>query len=268
VSSDRTRLEGRTALVTGGEGFLGRKWTAALVDAGARVVSVDVLRAVERDDDASSRVRHEQVDITDPRALQTLAARLADVGLAVDVLVNNAAIDAPVLSTGLADGDRLEAFSLERWHAELSVGLTGAFLCAQAFGPAMAERRRGSIVNIASDLGLVAPDQRLYRVEGVADESQPVKPVTYSVIKTGIIGLTRYLATYWAEQGVRANALCLGGVARDQDPVFVERVTERIPLGRMANEDEYGDAMVFLCSDASSYMTGACLVLDGGRTVW
>jgi NAD(P)-dependent dehydrogenase (short-subunit alcohol dehydrogenase family) len=268
VSSDRTRLDGRTALVTGGRGFLGRQWTTALVDAGATVVTVDVASTVEREDDTNTRIRHERLDITDPGAVQTLAARLTEDGLAVDVLVNNAAIDAPVLSTGLVDGDRLEAFSLERWNTELSVGLTGAFLCAQAFGPAMAERGRGSIVNIASDLGLVAPDQRLYRVEGVAEELQPVKPVTYSVIKTGIIGLTRYLSTYWARQGVRANALCLGGVARDQDPVFVERVSERIPLGRMANADEYRDAMVFLCSDASSYMTGACLVLDGGRTVW
>ena len=220
------------------------------------------------DDDVEGRIRHEQVDITDPLALQELAARLADDGVTVDVLVNNAAIDAPVLSTGLSHGDRLETFGLDRWQAEIAVGLTGAFLCAQAFGPPMAERRRGVIVNIASDLGLVGPDQRLYRVDGLAEELQPVKPVTYAVIKTGIIGLTRYLATYWAERGVRANALCIGGVARDQDPTFVRRVSERIPLGRMANEGEYGDAMVFLCSDASSYMTGACLVIDGGRTAW
>ena len=199
---------------------------------------------------------------------RTLSGRLGDDGVTVDVLVNNAAIDAPVLSTGLSHGDRLETFDLERWQAEIAVGLTGAFLCAQAFGPSMAERGHGVIVNIASDLGLVGPDQRLYRVDGLAEELQPVKPVTYAVIKTGIIGLTRYLATYWADRGVRANALCIGGVARDQDPTFVRRVSERIPLGRMANEGEYGDAMVFLCSDASSYMTGACLVIDGGRTAW
>ncbi len=189
MSPDRSRLDGRTALVTGGEGFLGRTWTAALVDAGATVVSVDVAPAVEHDGDAtrSSVTNRSTSPIRTPS--ETLATRLADDGLAVDVLVNNAAIDAPVLSTGLADGDRLETFSLERWNTELSVGLTGAFLCAQAFGPAMAERGHGAIVNIASDLGLVAPDQRLYRMEGVAEASQPVKPVTYSVIKTGIIGL-------------------------------------------------------------------------------
>ena len=268
VTTDRSRLDGRTALVTGGAGFLGRQWATALLEAGAAVVSVDVAPSPRADDDGTSPIRHEQLDITDPTALRKLAANLLDDGVTIDVLVNNAAVDAPVLSTGLSNGDRLETFAVERWQAELAVGLTGAFLCAQTFGPPMAERGQGVIVNIASDLGLVGPDQRLYRVDGLAEDLQPVKPVTYSVIKTGIIGLTRYLATYWAEQGVRANALCIGGVARDQDPTFVRRVSERIPLGRMANEGEYGDAMVFLCSDASSYMTGACLVVDGGRTAW
>jgi NAD(P)-dependent dehydrogenase (short-subunit alcohol dehydrogenase family) len=208
------------------------------------------------------------VDITDGRAVASLSDRLAAAGVRVDVLVNNAALDAPVMASGLARSERFETFSVERWQEEVAVGLTGAFLCCQAFGPLMAKRRHGVIVNVGSDLGLVGPDQRLYRVEGVADEDQPVKPVTYSVIKTGLIGLTRYLATYWGDCGVRANVLCLGGVAREQDPTFVHRVSERIPLGRMAREDEYGAAMVFLCSDASSYMTGTCLVLDGGRTAW
>jgi NAD(P)-dependent dehydrogenase (short-subunit alcohol dehydrogenase family) len=258
-------LEGRTAVVTGGAGFLGRQWVAALTGAGATVVSVDV--AIPDPPDVPG-VRVEQVDITDPGAVTDLAARLARDGLTVDALVNNAAVDAPVTADGLAGSDRFETFPLERWHREFAVGLTGAFLCAQAFGPAMARRGRGSIVNIASDLALVAPDQSLYRVEGRADDEQPVKPVTYSVIKTGLLGLTRYLATYWGAEGVRVNALCLGGVRRDQDAGFVERLSQRIPLGRMARPGEYGEALVFLCSDASSYMTGASLVLDGGRTVW
>jgi len=265
VSSDRFRLDGRTALVTGGAGFLGRRWTSALLDAGATVISVDLVASEEEGD---ARLRHEQVDITDARAVAALAERLAAADVRVDVLVNNAALDAPVTASGLAQSERFETFTIERWHDEVAVGLTGAFLCCQAFGPPMAERGHGVIVNIGSDLGLVGPDQRLYRVEGVADEDQSVKPVTYSVIKTGLIGLTRYLATYWGDRGVRSNVLCLGGVARDQDPTFVDRVSERIPLGRMAKEDEYSEAMVFLCSDASSYMTGACLVLDGGRTAW
>ncbi|MGH8984778.1 MAG: SDR family oxidoreductase [Acidimicrobiia bacterium] len=267
MTSDRSRLEGRTALVTGGAGFLGRRWVAALLDAGATVISVDLVASDTREQ-SDQRVLHEQVDITDARAVANLADRLAADNLRVDVLVNNAALDAPVSASGLAHSGRFESFSVDRWQGEVAVGLTGAFLCSQAFGPLMAERGHGVIVNVGSDLGLVGPDQRLYRVEGVADDDQPVKPVTYSVIKTGLIGLTRYLATYWGDRGVRVNVLCLGGVARDQNPTFVRRVSERIPLGRMAREDEYGEAMVFLCSDASSYMTGACLVLDGGRTAW
>lgn len=267
MSSDRSRLDGQTALVTGGAGFLGRRWVSALLDAGATVISVDRV-APGTGDESDRRVLHEQVDITDARAVSKLANRLAAANVRVDVLVNNAALDAPVSASGLARAERFETFSLERWQDEVAVGLTGAFLCCQAFGPLMAERGHGVIVNVGSDLGLVGPDQRLYRVEDIADDEQPVKPVTYSVIKTGLIGLTRYLATYWGDRGVRANVLCLGGVARDQNPTFVRRVSERIPLGRMAQDDEYGEAMVFLCSDASSYMTGACLVLDGGRTAW
>jgi NAD(P)-dependent dehydrogenase (short-subunit alcohol dehydrogenase family) len=267
MTSDRSRLDSRGVLVTGGAGFLGQQWVSALLAAGATVISVDRTDPASRAQNAPG-LRHEQADITDPDAVSALAERLAAADLTVDVLVNNAALDAPVKAAGLASAERFETMSVEQWDAEIAVGLTGAFLCSQAFGPAMAARGQGVIVNVGSDLGLVGPDQRLYRVDGVPDDEQPVKPVTYSVIKTGLIGLTRYLATYWGDRGVRANVLCLGGVARDQDATFVQRVSERIPLGRMARQDEYGDAMVFLCSDASSYMTGACMVLEGGRTAW
>lgn len=264
--SDRFRLDGRTALVTGGSGMLGRRWVSALRGAGAIVIVADI--ASPMTSASGDGVIHVAVDITDRSALADLAGTLSAENTPVDILVNNAAVDAPVRADGLAGAERFETFGLERWNAEVNVGLTGAFLCSQAFGPAMAERGHGVIVNVGSDLGLIGPDQRLYRVDGVPDAAQPVKPVTYSVIKSGLIGLTRYLATYWGDRGVRANTLCLGGVAAGQDEEFVRRVSARIPMGRMAAQDEYGDAMVFLCSDASSYMTGACVVLDGGRTVW
>ena len=151
---------------------------------------------------------------------------------------------------------------------DIRVGLTGAFLYSRYFGGEMARRGRGVILNIASDLAVIAPDQRLYRVDGAAEHEQPVKPVTYSVVKTGLIGLTRYLATYWADRGVRVNAVSPGGVFNNQPTEFVGHLQDRIPMRRMANVDEYQGAILFLCSDASSYMTGANLVIDGGRTCW
>jgi NAD(P)-dependent dehydrogenase (short-subunit alcohol dehydrogenase family) len=146
------------------------------------------------------------------------------------------------------------------------VGLTGAFLCSKIIGTEMARRKNGVILNVASDLAVIAPDQRLYRNDGLPDDQQPVKPVTYSVVKTALVGLTRYLATYWADAGVRVNAISPGGVFNGQSDEFVTRLSALIPLSRMADVDEYKGAILFLCSDASSYMTGANLVIDGGRS--
>ena len=148
------------------------------------------------------------------------------------------------------------------------MGLTGAFLCSQVIGSEMARRKKGVILNVASDLAVIAPDQRLYRQDGLREDQQPVKPVTYSVVKTALVGLTRYLATYWADSGVRVNAISPGGVYNGQSDEFVTRLSALIPLSRMARVDEYKGAIVFLCSDASSYMTGFNLVIDGGRSSW
>jgi NAD(P)-dependent dehydrogenase (short-subunit alcohol dehydrogenase family) len=151
----------------------------------------------------------------------------------------------------------------------VAVGLTGAFLCSQVFGTAMAKDSKGGVIlNIASDLSVFSPDQRLYRKEDLPDDMQPVKPVTYSVIKAGLIGLTRYLATYWADKNVRCNALSPGGIFNGQGDEFVQRLFSLIPLGRMAQRDEYRAAVQFLCSDASRYMNGQNIVMDGGRSVW
>lgn len=275
--SSRYDLTGRTALVTGAGGLLGRQHVIALSEAGARVVVTDVglaqaemaVAALQQSAPSAALVAI-AIDVTSQASVRAANEQLADRGIAVDILVNNAAIDPKVMSSpGVMHSSRFEAFPIPQWQTEISVGLTGAMLCAQEFGGEMAKRGHGVILNIASDLGVIAPDQRLYRQAHVTrEEEQPVKPVTYSVIKHGLIGLTKYLATYWADHGVRVNAISPGGVFNNQDPAFVERLTRLIPMGRMADVDEYRAAVQFLCSDASSYMTGQNLVMDGGRSVW
>jgi NAD(P)-dependent dehydrogenase (short-subunit alcohol dehydrogenase family) len=148
------------------------------------------------------------------------------------------------------------------WMDDIAVGLTGALICSQVFGLEMARQGKGVILNISSDLGIIAPDQRIYRKDGLADDEQNVKPVTYSVIKHGLIGLTKYLATYWAESGVRSNALCPAGVFDGQDKDFVSKLTNLVPMGRMADKEEYKATILYLISDASSYMTGSTVVVD------
>jgi NAD(P)-dependent dehydrogenase (short-subunit alcohol dehydrogenase family) len=205
------------------------------------------------------------IDLSKKNAVE----KVSDFCNEIDILINNAANDPKVGgNNSVQEQTRFENFSMETWDKDLAVGLTGAFLCSQVLGSEMAQQGRGVIVNISSDLGIIAPDQRLYKKEGLPPNLQPVKPVTYSVVKTALVGLTRYLATYWAEQGIRVNALCPGGVVADQPEGFKEQVHLRIPMGRMAQIDEYRGAVLFLVSDASSYMTGTTLSVDGGRTCW
>ena len=262
-------LTGRRAVVTGGAGLLGRQHAAALAGAGAEVVLLDIdgERAASAARSFVGGVRGSVAsaacDITDASAIASLAEVLGP----VDILINNAAHN-PKVEDGCRNLSRLEDFPEEAWDRDMGVGLKGAFLCARAFGVGMADRGRGVILNVASDLAVIAPDQRLYRVEGLPEDQQPVKPVTYSVTKAGLIGLTMYLATYWADRGVRVNAISPAGIANGQPDGFVDRLSSRIPLGRMCRADELRGAVLFLCSDASSYMTGHNLVLDGGRSVW
>ena len=267
-------LAGRVAVITGGAGLLGRRHAAIVAEAGGIPVLVDLPAANPQQaaDEIASRHGGEclgmAADITNPgeveHARDLLLARFGR----VDILINNAANNPKVEDPGSLTWSRLENLPLAVWEADLRVGLTGAFLCSRVLGAEMARRGKGVIVNVASDLAVIAPDQRLYRQDDLPADRQPVKPVTYSVVKTGLLGLTRYLATYWAEAGVRVNAISPGGVYNHQPEIFLSRIRNLIPLGRMADADEYQGAILFLCSDASSYMTGANLIVDGGRSCW
>ncbi len=272
---NRFSLDGRVIAITGGAGLLGRKHAEAVLEAGGLAVLLDIdqvgldvaIRQLEVDHSGKSLGL--VCNITDKPAIQTCLATILQKFGRLDGLVNNAAND-PKVGSG-SDAKRLTRFenmSLDYWNSDIAVGLTGAFQCSQVFGYHLAMNGGGVILNVASDLAVISPDQRIYRQPGLPNDSQPVKPVTYSVVKAGLIGLTRYLATYWAEQEVRVNAVSPGGVFSGQDEDFVEKLTNLIPMGRMANKDEYKATIVYLLSDASSYVTGLNLMADGGRTCW
>jgi len=274
IKRDFFDLSGRVAIITGGTGLLGQQHAEAIASAGGIPVLADIRLDNIQVESPQWRERFGksayavQTDITRPESVKELLENVLSKFGRVDILVNNAANNPKMERQSDIEFSRLEFFPLKQWEADLAVGLTGAFLCSQVVGSEMARRKRGVIVNVASDLALIAPDQRLYRQPDLPNNQQPVKPITYSVVKTGLIGLTRYLATYWANDGVRVNAISPGGVYNNQPEEFVERLSNLIPLGRMANADEYQAAIIYLCSDASSYMTGTNLIVDGGRTAW
>jgi 2-deoxy-D-gluconate 3-dehydrogenase len=263
-------VRGRVVVVTGGAGLLGAVYANALSEAGAYVVVADV------DGHASARVASSvrgeralavQVDVSDASAVARLVRETVATFGQVNALVNNAALDPKFdAERALSNVQEFEHFPLAAWQQAIAVNLTGPFLCAQAFMPhLLAAGERGTIVNVASTYGMVAPDQRLY---DDGEGTRGVKPPTYPVTKAGLIGLTRYLAAYYGPRGLRVNALVPGGVLAGHDEGFVQRYSWRTPLGRMAHRDEYCGALQFLLSDASSYMTGSCLVVDGGWTAW
>jgi NAD(P)-dependent dehydrogenase (short-subunit alcohol dehydrogenase family) len=266
-------LKDRVIIITGGSGLLGKQHAEVVAAAGGVPIIIDLQQEAAEalakmlQKKYSVNAMGYKVDITQECEIAVNSEKVLNQYGHIDGLVNNAANNPKVEGNGGKDFSRLEFFPISSWEADIAVGLTGAFICAKHYGFAIA-RQGGSIVNISSDLGLISPDQRLYRKPDLPDNQQPVKPVSYSVVKSGLIGLTRYLATYWAEQGVRCNALCPGGIENNQDPTFMKEVCMRIPIGRLARPDEYQGALLFLLSDASSYMNGATLSIDGGRTIW
>ncbi|HXG70633.1 MAG TPA: SDR family oxidoreductase [Gemmatimonadaceae bacterium] len=256
-------LAGRTAVVTGGLGQLGRQFTEALVAAGARVAVLDARPSETASDD---RVLFVQADVTRRESLEAAADRIESVWDTPHVLINNAALDSPPGAPASANG-AFENYPAALWREILDVNVTGVFLCSQVIGGRMARAGRGSIVNVASIYGMVSPDQRIYEYRRQGSE-EFFKPAAYATSKSALLNLTRYLATYWASRGVRVNTVTFAGVFNNQDERFLAEYSRRVPLARMARPDEYNGAIVFLASEASSYMTGANLVLDGGYTAW
>jgi len=268
-------LKGKVIVITGAAGLLGQKHAEAIAAYGGNPIlldlSKDVVEVMAKKLNKQYAVKSAgfAVDITNELQVERNAAYLIDQYGKIDGLVNNAANNPKVESTEDKKFSRLENFSLDVWNQDIAVGLTGAFLCAKHYGFQISKNPEGgSIVNISSDLGLIAPDQRLYARQGLLEDQQPVKPVTYSVVKTGLIGLTRYLATYWADKNLRCNAICPGGVENGQSVDFLEKVSFRIPMSRLAEVDEYQGTLLWMLSDASSYLNGAVIPVDGGRTTW
>ena len=259
-------MKDEVAIVTGAAGQLGGEYVRALLSAGAKVAAFDVwpenpkgqLREIE-----SEKLLLAKVDITKKEsieeALKNVVERLGN----PTILINNAALDTPPNSSELNTGP-FETYPEQAWQAMMEVNLKGTFLCCQVIGGHMAATGGGSIVNISSIYGILSPDQRIYEYK----EKPFFKPLTYSASKSAVLNISRYLATYWAKKNVRVNTLTLAGVFNNQDEVFLERYTKKVPLGRMANQDEYNGAILFLASEASSYMTGSNLVIDGGYSCW
>lgn len=263
-------LAGRVAVVTGGLGQLGRQFTATLAARGAHVAIFDRRQddalVAERFGSLPGRVISLAADLTRRTEIEA-ALRQVEAELGVpQILINNAALDSPPNAPAAENGP-FESYPEESWDRVMEVNVKGVFLCCQVIGGRMAAAGRGSVVNISSIYGLVSPDQRIYEYRA-ASGAPFFKPVAYSASKSALLNLTRYLATYWAPHGVRVNTVTFAGVFNGQDEQFLNGYQPKVPLGRMAREDEYNGAIVFLTSDASSYMTGANLVIDGGWTAW
>jgi 2-deoxy-D-gluconate 3-dehydrogenase len=265
-------LSERVAIITGGAGLLGKGYCETLAGAGAHVVIADIRG--DATEELAKRISQEagvealgvESDVTNPESVDALIEVVMRKFKKVDILVNNAALDPKFdVEHATEHTNRFETFPFDAWQEALGVNVTGMFLCAQAASKPMLEAKRGVIINISSTYGLVGPDQRLYQREG---EPTQIKPVTYTVAKAAVLGLTRYLATYFANMGIRVNTLTPGGVFAGHDDEFVKRYSAKTVLGRMADADEMSMALLFLASDASSYMTGANLVVDGGWTAW
>jgi NAD(P)-dependent dehydrogenase (short-subunit alcohol dehydrogenase family) len=268
-NSELFSLKGKVAIVTGALGLIGQNHCKALAEAGAGLVVADINEAkcIKYAEELGNESIGVRLDVTDKNSIEDVKIKIIEKLGRIDILVNNAAINDMFENPKAAhDRSKFENYPLEMWQRSVDVNLTGVFLCSQVFGSIMAEQGKGSIINIASTYGIVGPNQSLY-----IDENRIrvfYKPPAYSATKGGVISFTKYLAAYWGHRGVRVNTLSPGGVENSQDKFFIEKYSEKTPLGRMAKPNDYKGALIYLASDASAYMTGANLVVDGGWTCW
>ena len=263
------KIKEKVCIITGGAGLLGQMHAEAI----AEIQGIPII--LDNNEENFNLIKNNfikkfgkegetlKVDITNKEDLNECSDYIVDKYKSIDILINNAAINPVPNNNKLM---LFEEYPINIWNQEINIGLTGALLCSQIFGKFMVTKKNGIIINISSDLGIIAPDQRIYQNNNYVQCS--VKPVSYSVIKHALIGMTKYIATYWAGKGIRCNCLCPGGVYDEQDEQFLNKITKLIPMGRMANKDEYKGAIQFLSSDASKYMNGSNLIIDGGRTIW
>ena len=267
-------LKGKVAIITGAAGLLGQQFVSILRKAGANVIAIDIA------DDVIGKIVNKsysgvdtdsislKLDICDKESVKAMVKKVLSKWNKIDILINSAAIDPKFDKENTKNNEhRFEDYPLNKWQSSLDVNLTGTFIITQQVGKVMASQMKGNIINIASTYGMVGPDQRIYKKSNEMEQGF-YKPISYAVTKGAILQFTRYLATYWQGKNIRVNSLTPGGVQNNQEKEFLVNYSYRTPTGRMAKIDELNGALLFLSSDASSYMNGANLVVDGGWTSW
>ena len=266
----------KNALITGGAGLLGPEHAIALNEVGFNIVLLDIdqinlnkkFKILKKKIKNKGKILSYVCDIADEKQVKKISLDLIKKKIFIDVLVNNAEINPKMKSFKNNYTGRIEDYSIDRLKKELSVGVIGTFICSKIFTEHMKIRRGGSIINISSDLGITAPDQRVYHKSELIDNVRNFKPIGYSISKHAVIGITKYLSTYFAKKNIRCNTLVPGAVINNQPSFLIKNVKKRIPLNRWAKKTDYKKAIQFLATDDSCYMTGQSLIIDGGRTIW
>lgn len=255
-------LKKKIIVITGGNGLLGDIIAKTVKENNGVPIILDI---------KNKRTKNKffKVDITSEEEVKKASQEILKKYKSVYALINNAANNEPFRKINNTKVDNFEKFNLERWHKDLNVGLTGAFLCSKYFGPLILRNKKGgTIINISSDLGLIAPYQKLYEIKKKNKIIRNKKPISYSVVKSGLIGLTKYLSTYWSDKNIRCNCICPGGIMTNQKKDFQNKLKRLIPLKRMANKNDYKSTILWMLSEKTEYLNGSIIAVDGGRTAW